>query len=83
MPVRLRPPPVRQARTTVSAVFIEALNKAIRSAEIGREGRQYYAFYKGYQAQRSDDRTNPYAPGSREHVAWQRGWQYGAEEGRP
>ena len=52
----------------------------VNLADIGREGRRYYAFYRGYQAQRATKSPNPYKPGTEAHRCWQAGWRY-AEAG--
>ena len=52
----------------------------VNLADVGREGRRYCAFYRGYQAKRAGKAGNPHAPGTEEHTCWQAGWQYACEE---
>jgi len=52
----------------------------VNLAEIGREGRRYYAFYRGYQAKRTSRPGNPHKAGTLEHKCWQAGWQYACDK---
>ncbi len=52
----------------------------VNSADVGREGRRWYAFYLGYRAQQAGGGECPYAPGTDDHACWKKGWQYAAGE---
>jgi hypothetical protein len=52
----------------------------VNLADIGREGRRYHAFYRGYQARRAGSSPNPHKPGSEVHECWQAGWEYACRE---
>ena len=54
--------------------------KIIDSREAGKVGRQYYAFYRGYQAMLTSEPGNPYKAGSKDHAAWNAGWEYAKQE---
>jgi len=52
----------------------------VNLSEIGREGRRYYTFYRGYQARQNDQPGNPYRPGTADHACWEAGWKYACDE---
>ena len=52
----------------------------VNLTEIGREGRRYYVFYKGYQARQRSQPGNPYKPGTADHACWEAGWKYACDE---
>lgn len=54
----------------------------VNLADIGREGRRWYAFYRGYQARRSGTDGNPHKPGTDAHACWEAGWKYAEDEQR-
>jgi hypothetical protein len=54
--------------------------RLLDSRQAGKVGRQYYAFYRGYQAMRTSQPSNPYKPGTRDHADWQAGWEYAKQE---
>ena len=45
-------------------------------ADIGRAGKRFCAFYRGYEARKSGRGDNPHKPGTEEHACWQAGWEY-------
>ncbi|HET6441300.1 MAG TPA: hypothetical protein VFH53_02900 [Phycisphaerae bacterium] len=51
----------------------------VNLADIGRQGRRYVAFYRGYQAHRAGRGGNPHPPGTEEHACWQAGWRYACD----
>jgi len=48
----------------------------VNLADVGREGRRWYTFYRGYQARRRGIDANPHPVGSEEHACWEAGWKY-------
>ena len=62
-----------------------SLRKRLASlAEVGREGKRFHAFYKGFRARQAGSGENPYEPGTSEHDSWEAGWGYAREkEGTP
>jgi hypothetical protein len=54
--------------------------RLIDSRQAGKVGRRYYAFYRGFQAQRTSAPGNPFKLGSEDHKSWQAGWDYAALE---
>jgi hypothetical protein len=51
-------------------------------ADIGREGRRWYAFYRGYRAAREGKASNPHEAGSEPHACWAAGRAYAEQEQR-
>ena len=52
----------------------------VNLTEIGREGRRYFVFYKGYQAKRTSRPGNPHKRGTPDHQWWEAGWQHACDE---
>ena len=51
----------------------------IDARKAAREGKRFYAFYRGCHDARAGRATNPYPPDSGEAVWWTNGWKYAKE----
>ena len=56
-----------------------ARQRMIDARKAAREGKRFYAFYRGCHDARAGRATNPYPPDSGEAVWWTNGWKYAKE----
>ena len=50
--------------------------RMIDRTQAAREGRRFYAFYRGHRDCRAGRRANPFPPGSEQAQCWDAGWKF-------